>query len=60
MTVGMPFLFTRSIPIDFILFLKIREKLKSRYFDDTDDIRSNAIIALKSILENEFQNCFEA
>jgi hypothetical protein len=28
-------------PSDFILFLKIKEILKERHFDDVDDIRSN-------------------
>jgi len=46
-------------PSDFFLFLKIKEILKGRYFDDTDDIRSNTIAALKAIPQNQFQNCFE-
>jgi hypothetical protein len=37
------------------LFLKIREILKERQFDD---IRSNTA-ALKAIPRNQFQNCFE-
>jgi len=28
-------------PSDFLLFLKIKEILKGRHFDDIDDIRSN-------------------
>jgi len=43
-------------PTDFLLFLKIREILKGRHFDDT---RSNITAALKAIPQNQFQNCFE-
>jgi len=46
-------------PNDFFLFLKIKEILKGRYFDDIDDIRSNTTAALKAIPQNQFQNCFE-
>jgi len=44
---------------DFYLFPKIKEILKGRHFDDTDDIRSNKTAALKAIPQNQFQNCFE-
>jgi len=44
---------------DFILFLKIKEILKGRHFDDIDNIRSNTTAALKVIPQNQFQNCFE-
>ena len=44
---------------DFFLFPKIKEILKGRHFDDTDDIRSNTTAALKAIPQNQFQNCFE-
>jgi hypothetical protein len=47
-------------PSDFVLFLKAKEILKGRHFDDTDDIRNNTTAALKAIPQNEFQNCFEA
>jgi hypothetical protein len=43
-------------PNDFLLFLKIKEILKGRYFDD---IRINMTAALKAIPQNQFQNCFE-
>jgi len=46
-------------PSDFFLFQKIKQILKGRHFDDTDDIRSNTTAALKAILQNQFQNCFE-
>jgi len=46
-------------PIDFFLFPKITEILKGRQFDDTDDIRSNTMAALKAFPQNQFQNCFE-
>jgi len=43
----------------FFLFLKIKEILKGRHFDDIDIIRSNTTAALKAIPQNQFQNCFE-
>jgi len=43
-------------PNDFFLFLKIKEILKGRHFDD---IRSITMAALKAIPQNQFQNCFE-
>jgi len=46
-------------PNDFFLFLKIKEILKGRRFDDSDDIRSSTAAALKAIPQNHFQNCFE-
>jgi len=36
----------------FFLFPKIKEILKGRHFDDTDDIRSNTPAALKVIPQN--------
>jgi hypothetical protein len=42
-------------PSDFFLFLKVKEILKGRHFDD---VRSNTVAALKAIPQNEFQNCF--
>jgi hypothetical protein len=44
-------------PGDFFLFPKIKEILKGRHFDDTDDIWSNTRAALKAIPQNQFQNC---
>jgi hypothetical protein len=46
-------------PSDFILFLKIKKILKGRHFDDTNEIRSNTMAALKAIPQNQFENCFE-
>jgi len=46
-------------PSDFFLFPKIREILKGRHFDYIDDIRSNTMVALKAIPQNQFQNCLE-
>ena len=46
-------------PSDFILFPKIKEILKGRHFDETDDIRNSTTAVLKAILQNHFQNCFE-
>jgi len=43
-------------PNDFLMFLKIKEILKGRHFDN---IRSNTMAALKAIPQNQFQNCFE-
>jgi hypothetical protein len=45
-------------PSDFFLFPKIKEIMKGRHFDDIGD-RSNTTAALKAILQNHFQNCFE-
>jgi hypothetical protein len=53
-TAGTPSLFA-----GFFLFPKIKEILKGRRFDDTDDIRSNTTAALKAIPQNQFQSCFE-
>jgi histone-lysine N-methyltransferase SETMAR len=44
---------------DFFLFLKIKKILKGRHYDDTNDIRRNAMAALKAISQKQFQNCFE-
>jgi histone-lysine N-methyltransferase SETMAR len=44
---------------DFFLFPKIKEILKGRHFEDTDDIRNNTAEALKAILQNQFQNCLK-
>ena len=46
-------------PSDFFLFLKIKEIMKERHFDDIDDIRSNTTAALNALPQNHFQNCFE-
>ena len=46
-------------PSDFFLFLKVKEMLKGRHFNDIDDIRNNTMAALKVIPQNQFQNCFE-
>ena len=46
-------------PSDFFLFPKIKEILKGRHFDESDDIRSNTTAALKAIPQNQVQNCFE-
>jgi len=46
-------------PIDFFLFPKIKEILKGRHFDDTDNIRKNTTAALKAFPQNQPQNCFE-
>ena len=50
---------TDLAPSDFFPFPKIKEILKGRHFDDIDDVRSNATVALKAIPQNQFQNCFE-
>jgi hypothetical protein len=43
----------------FFLFPEIKEILKGRHFDDTDDIRSNTKAGIKAIPQNQFQNCLE-
>ena len=47
-------------PSDIFLFPKLKEILKRRHFDGTDDIRSNTTAALKAIPQNQFPNCFES
>ena len=42
-------------PSDFFLFPKIKEMLKWRHSDNTDDIRSNTTAALKAITQNQFE-----
>ena len=44
------------VPNDFFLFPNIKEILKGRHFNDTDDIRCNTTAALKAIPQNQFQN----
>ena len=39
-------------PSDVFLFLKIKEILKGRHFDDIDDIRNKITAALKAIPQN--------
>jgi hypothetical protein len=46
-------------PSDSSLFPKIKEILKRMHFDDIDDIRNNTAESLKSVPQNQFQNCFE-
>jgi hypothetical protein len=48
-----------SASSDFFLFLKIKEILKGKHFDDIVNIRSNTTAALKAIPQNQFENCFE-
>jgi hypothetical protein len=45
---------TDLVPNDIFLFPKIKEILKGRHFDDTDNIRSNRMAALKAIPQNQF------
>jgi hypothetical protein len=45
--------------VTFFLFLKLNEILEGRYFDDSDDIRSNTTAALKAIPQNQFPNNLE-
>jgi transposase len=47
------------IPNYFFLFPKIKEILKGSHFDDTDDNRNKTTAALKTISQNQIQNCFE-
>jgi histone-lysine N-methyltransferase SETMAR len=43
-------------PNDIFLFRKEKKILKGRHFDDIDDIRSNTMVALRAIPQNQFQN----
>ena len=40
-------------PNDFFVFLKVKEILNGRHFDDIDDIRSNTMVALMAIPQNQ-------
>jgi hypothetical protein len=43
----------------FFFFLKLKEILKGRNFDDIDDIRISITAGLKAIPQNQSQICFE-
>jgi hypothetical protein len=45
-------------PSGFFLIQKIKEILKGRHFDDTDDIRRNTTATLKAIPQNQLQKLF--
>jgi hypothetical protein len=47
-------------PREFFLFSRIRNTLKGEHFDDTDEIKSNTVISLNGISENDFQACFQS
>jgi hypothetical protein len=46
-------------PSDFFSVPKDKEKIERKAFDDIDDMRSNTTAALKTIPQNQFQNCLE-
>jgi hypothetical protein len=48
-----------SAPYDFWLFPKLKTALKGHRFSDTADIQGHATTIMQSILEEEFQKCFE-
>jgi hypothetical protein len=45
------------VPNNFLLFLKLKEILKGRNFDDIHDITNITMAALKAIPQNQSQNC---
>jgi transposase len=47
-------------PNDFWLFQKIKSALKEPRFQDTEDVQKNVMTALKAILQQEFQKCFNS
>ncbi|PNF39344.1 hypothetical protein B7P43_G01511, partial [Cryptotermes secundus] len=49
----------RKVCAKMVPFQKINEILKGVFFYDTDDISSNTTVALKTIPQNQFQNCFK-
>ena len=51
--------YSPELAVNYFFSSKIKEILKGRHFDDTDDIMSNLTAALKAIQQNQFQNCFE-
>jgi hypothetical protein len=44
---------------DFWLFPKLKSALKGQRFQDIEDIQKNVMMALKAILQQEFQKCFQ-
>jgi len=46
-------------PSDFWLFVKIKSDMKGRRFQGTEDIHKNVTMALKAILQQEFQKYFQ-
>jgi len=38
---------------------KIKSALKERRFHDTENIQINVMMALKAVLQQEFQKCFQ-
>jgi hypothetical protein len=46
-------------PNKFFLFPTVKKILKGWHFDDTDDVRSNTMAALKAVPQNQFQHRFE-
>jgi hypothetical protein len=46
-------------PCDFWLFPKLKRPLKGSGFDSCEDIMRNAKKALRSLLEEAFQKCFQ-
>ena len=51
-----PSILSWPCPNDFFLYPKIKEVLKGRHFDNTEDIKPHMTTALKAVPEKEFQN----
>lgn len=47
------------VPSASLLYLKIKEVLKGKHFDDTEDIKANMTTFVKTVPEKEFPNCFK-
>jgi hypothetical protein len=46
-------------PTDFLLFPKVKPKLKSCHFDTNVDIQNNMMTELNHITKDEFSKCFQ-
>ncbi|KAE9541769.1 hypothetical protein AGLY_003760 [Aphis glycines] len=46
-------------PCDFFLFPKIKMALKSKRFQDVDEIKQNATEQLRRVSKNDFHRCFQ-
>jgi hypothetical protein len=52
-------LLTRSCPLQFFfLFLKMKLKLKGRHFDSSEGIQTKSQDMIKTLTQNNFQQCF--
>ncbi|GBO18447.1 hypothetical protein AVEN_118233-1 [Araneus ventricosus] len=56
---GTPSLFSRPSTSGFLLFPRLKMKLKGHRFVDSDEVIENTMKQLKDLSKNGFQECFE-